>query len=123
MESGLKEIKIETLMTVKTQKLSDLWDEKVLEKGRQAVENVKIKADTRLEIDQSLNQTIPWVNFLKKTSKPGSIFEMEVVSVKGYYYRVAFSNSEYKEIQNTPDTQDVYCEIRIIIPQIKAQSE
>lgn len=66
IEQGQKEQKLESIMRFKTQIISDLWDEKLLAKGGPAAESVKQKAEIELNIDLSLNQTIPYLCFLKK---------------------------------------------------------
>jgi hypothetical protein len=66
IEQGQKEQKLESIMRFKTQTISDLWDEKLLAKGGPAAESVKQKAEIQLDIDLSLNQTIPYLSFLKK---------------------------------------------------------
>ena len=81
-------------MRFKTQVISDLWDEKLLAKGVAAADSVKQKIEIELDIDLSLNQTIPYLSFLKKGSKEGALFELEIVSEKGFYYRVAFTSSQ-----------------------------
>jgi len=115
-------------MRFKTNLISDMWDEKLLTKGGPAADSVKQKAEIELDIDESLNQTLPYIGFIKKISKQSALFEMELVSEKGYYYRVAFSRNQTEDnpkkdgvSNNTriPDTQDVYCEIRIITPSVK----
>jgi hypothetical protein len=66
IEQGQKEQKLESIMRFKTQTISDLWDEKLIAKGGPAAESVKQKAEIQLDIDLSLNQTIPYLSFLKK---------------------------------------------------------
>ena len=114
-------------MRCKTSLISDMWDEKLLAKGGQAAEVVKQKADIELDIDASLNQSIPYINFIKRISKPSALMELEIISEKGYYYRVAFTSSQNEEkkeiVCKIPDTHDVYCEIRIITPSVKPQSD
>ena len=93
-------------MRFKTHLISDMWDEKVLAKGGLGTDSVKQKAEMELDIDESLNQTLPYIGFLKKISKQGALFEMEIISDKGFYYRVAFTNSQSEDgkVNRIPDT-------------------
>ena len=75
-----------------------------------------------MDIDESLNQTLPYLGFIKKISKPGALFELELVTDRGYYYRTAFTSTQNEKqqiVSKVPDTHDVYCEIRVIAAKVK----
>ena len=87
------------------------------------MDGIMQKRALKLPIDLDCNKTVPIINFLKTSQKAGSCFDMEFVNEKGYYYRSAFSRQKSgtgKDPKQTlPDTQDVYCEIKVVIAQIK----
>ena len=129
-----KVTKLHSYVKILIQKqISDAWDVKVAEKMKQtpqaAIEAAKLKKDGKSCIDNPLNVSVPWINFLEKKQKPESVIEMvrqlidnslqEVISDKGYYYRLSFPAS--KEAGKPPSTFDPYCEIRLFMDSIEPE--
>jgi hypothetical protein len=57
-----------------------------------------------------------------------------VISEKGFYYRVAFTHlktpvsigkvtAALTNSENVPNSEDVYCEIKVVMPTIKLNAE
>eukprot|EP00347_Sterkiella_histriomuscorum_P021512 403333718 len=87
----------------------------------QIQKSVDIKQRPKLQISSS-NITIPHLNFLRTQTKNESIFEIELISEKGYYYRISFTKDNKIGQDGLPDSFDVYCEIKIVINNINQQS-
>ncbi|CDW90156.1 UNKNOWN [Stylonychia lemnae] len=113
--------KIKSFMKFKTQLICDQWEYKVHQKQGQHQKMLEIKKKNKLTINNGTNNSVPQLNFLKNNMKEESIFELELVSEKGYYYRISFSNvkdeSGLPKDMLIPDTFEVYCEIRVVLPQ------
>lgn len=77
-ETG-KLVKIQSYLKFMVQDISDLWDAKILEKSKGAASTIaaiNLKKQMQISIDQNLNVSVPYLNIIKKSQKPDSIFEM-----------------------------------------------
>ena len=77
-ETG-KLVKIQSYLKFMVQDISDLWDAKILEKSKGAasiIAAINLKKQMQISIDQNLNVSVPYLNIMKKSQKPDSIFEM-----------------------------------------------
>ena len=81
-----REVKVECALRITTDQISDQWDNKLTERASQQLnpkkpQSIEQKQNSVLAVDESLNQTLPYVEFLKMRQKPGSLFEMVSVHI------------------------------------------
>lgn len=101
-------------MKVNIESLTDQWEFKMFQNNRHnSTKESSFSKKSKIFINSLTNSTVPAVNFLKSNTKLDSIFELELLSEKGYYYRISFTNSKIESPDKIPDSYDVYCEIKI----------
>lgn len=90
-------MKLNSCMKLGAEQLSVSWDNKVLEKSSnklQASKAIEEKLAISDLMHEAFNISVPHLSMHINAAKKGSLFDLEFISDKGYYYRAAFSNSK-----------------------------